>query len=149
MTNTEIAGQEAQQPPPLPCLVPGPDSNYSATCQLKNNRSRIPQLTGWWGYFCLAIFQIISFQISAGFHLFIHYLAVSRMPAWHFLRMAPRHWACMFLFFIQAHYRFFPGKPQSLLPLPYLSCDLIRPWAKPGCFLMPLTPAGPGCSLYI
>lgn len=57
MTNTEIAGQEAQQPPPLPCLVPGPDSNYSATCQLKNNRSRIPQLTSWYGVICVWLFS--------------------------------------------------------------------------------------------
>lgn len=57
MTNTEMAGQEAQQPPPQPCLVPGPDSNYSLTCQLKNTSSRIPHLTGWYGVICARLFS--------------------------------------------------------------------------------------------
>lgn len=81
------------QPPPRLCHSPsplGPDSNYSATCQLKNNRSRICHLTGWWRYFCLVIFQI-----PAGFHLF-NSLAVAFVPGWHFLRKKLSHCVCTF-----------------------------------------------------
>lgn len=100
--NTEMAGQEAQQPPPLPCLPSCPDSNYSVTCQLENNRSRILHLSGWWGYFCWLFSKIISFQISAGFNLFIHSLAVAFVPAWHFVMMQLSKWVCIFAHFVQA-----------------------------------------------
>lgn len=70
MSNTEIAGREAEKPPSLPCFRPFPDSNYSATCQLKNNRSRSPQLTSRWEYFCLSIFQNNRLQDFSMFSCF-------------------------------------------------------------------------------
>lgn len=104
MSNSEVAGQEAPTSPhlysaTLPLLL-AQTSNYSATCQLKTNRSRICHLTGWWRYFCLVIFQI-----SAGFHLF-NSLAVAFVPGWHFLRKELSH--CVHAHFIWAHCRCFP-----------------------------------------
>lgn len=87
-SNTEMAGQEAQQPPLLHYLLLGPDSNYSATCQLKNNRSRAHQLTGGVSYFCLVISGVIYFQISDVFHLFIHYSPVTNVISTIFYKKA-------------------------------------------------------------